>query len=691
MELVGNSLFLHTGDLVKAGMSPGYLKKCLTIGGASWKSVQDPKDKRRRLIEFESLNQRYKDLIQSHLGIDPYNHFKNLQRTKHSSKKAQLSLFLHDHVQADAWETQEIRSSGISAQEAYDLARSSAWLKLLTEAKAKRYGFSNKETMLKTALKEIAKEDLKGLRIEGLSTLRRKMKAWKDKGWRCLVHGNKGNAHAAKLDDQMKLVLRQFYSDSRKFPVSRISEWFGDLCQVKGWPVVGRQRINSYLNQPEVQNQCTRYRHGIEAWNNKYSPIINRYAPSYANDLWIMDGTSYELYYVDEKGKTGRLTAFFILDGASWKVLGVGIGKSETAQIVHDALRMAMNLTGSLPQQILADNSSAIKAGSNMEWYKQISRIVTFAKVGNARSKPIEAWWAHYQREILKMYHFHSGGNVKAKRLDTHMNEEAMEAWIKANPGALPSEAQLRRIILKDLCDWNELATKGRRAPNEIYAEGSPRHRPITLDMKIDLLWKWRKRGSKFIPHKYTSEGLGIGVKENRVLFTVPPMPPYKLSLQEEDKLKEEAAAFWRKHTGDAFRVKYDPDDPRTIALYLEDKFIAFAGPKWISHQAAVDFQKGDRMRLNRILDVQDRVRSMIEEDHVRDRESAEDIMKGAIPASRLDKEALRRSEAAYKQLENLGYVPEAVPHKSETPLKPKKRVDYLYIPKEGEGMEEYL
>ena len=582
MKITQGILYVEFSDLINLNISEKYLKHATTQQFPSWQSIKDPLDKRKRLIQYETLKSKYKKLIQKQYG-DPYQYLLIQNQRDQLNKEELTKETLPHHISPLADDVKHFQiNHSVSDNEAQQLARACAWLSFYlsvkTKDQAKSIGFESKEDLLQAILFHLNREKLKCLNIKNLRVLKRKISAFKSNGKDILISKKRGNNNAEKLTNIAKTILRRIYREHNAFPLTHVVYQYNLLAIQKNLSPISLSTGKAYLSQPAIQMICLKQRYGSDYYRNNLDIYMTRKKPTYPNDMWVMDGTPIELYYKDKKGLR-RIYGFMIVDCYSWNIVGYSIGETETEQLVFQALKNACIKTSSLPLQLQFDNSSAIKSNDMMEWYKMVSIFITPAAVGNARAKIIEPLMAHFNKQILKYYDNHSGGNITAKSQDSKVNKD----WIKAHPESMPNRSQTINQFKVAVEAWNNRAMSDGSSPAEKYKKESPRIRQLEFMDTINLFWKYRvdgKGNKKEI--KYTSGGLTLTINREKHIYMV----------YDADGLPDKE--FHLNYRGDKFQIKYDPEDMEMIFLYKNDRPIHMAQLIREAPMAIVDYKEGD-------------------------------------------------------------------------------------------------
>lgn len=73
MKLIDNILYIEYADFVEAGWKEDAIKKANFRNGPYWQMLADPTDKRKVLVQFETMRQKDKEKLIAHFG-NPYQH-----------------------------------------------------------------------------------------------------------------------------------------------------------------------------------------------------------------------------------------------------------------------------------------------------------------------------------------------------------------------------------------------------------------------------------------------------------------------------------------------------------------------------------------------------------------------------------------------------------------------------------------
>lgn len=633
MKQIGGTIYLSKEDICDAGIQKNTVNLAIRRGIPT---IRDQKDGRITLIAWTDLPAAWQKRFREKVG-DPktlvVSQSQAASKEALAARQSQLAALV---VVSQDDLVELAMDGGLDKATILDYARAAAWLRLLAEAKPKALGFSSKPDLYAAAAAELATENLSGLKATSAEYLRKKVTAWKRQGLQCVISGKFGNTNSLKLTPAAQALIRDLYSDERRFPISQVHEYYTKLAKEEGLPVVCEATVDNYLRQPKVQAECLKRRYSNTEFRDVYDPVIHRRRPTHSDDLWSLDGSAMELWYRDGNDLR-RLYWVFAVDAATWYIPGWAVGETENGHLVRQCVQMACRTGGKLPHQLQFDNGSAFKSAESMEWMQSLAKITPTA-VGNARSKVAEPWQSHFQRRVLKLFGNHSGGNITARSKTTHANRD----HIKATRHEFPDREGAIAQIAKAVTMWNNMAIAG-KVPAQEYAKESPRARVIPADLMASIFWIKRPKQVK-----YTNKGLIIEVAKERLIYEV-------------GGTVDQRAEWLANNIGRKFWVRTDPQDDSMIALYDDqDRLVTYAELLDDSRKvpmALVDFEEGDGENLADRMAVKKRLVEIVEERVEDTRIAAHAIHKGAIDHQRLHKDAWNASEEDLKRLEIIGAI----------------------------------
>lgn len=302
--------------------------------------------------------------------------------------------------------------------------------------------------------------------------------------------------------------------------------------------------------------------------------------PTMRDALWYGDGTKINLYYRDEDGKVRTTSVYEVIDAATEVFLGFCISDNEDYEAQYMAYRMAIQVSGHKPYEIVHDNQGGHKRLQNQKFFDKLCHVHRTTAPYNGASKTIESVFGRFQQQVLHKDWRFTGQNITAKKDSSRPNVE----FVEANKDKLYTYEELKAAYLKARTEWNEMAhpATGEQRMKMYEQSENPETPVVTASDMIDMFWVTCDRMSTF-----TSSGIEITVKGKKRVYEVmsePGVPDIE---------------WRRKHTYQKFVVKYDPYDFQSIRLYWKDKagelrFERVAEPYIVIHRAIQDQTEGE-------------------------------------------------------------------------------------------------
>jgi hypothetical protein len=289
---------------------------------------------------------------------------------------------------------------------------------------------------------------------------------------------------------------------------------------------------------------------------------------------------------------------------------------------VRDTLKLAVQGTMRLPRQLQSDRSASIIAQEFL--IKQLDLHSTQSRPYSPKSKVIEAVLGHFQDSVLRYFDNFAGLNITAKTLDSRPNPD----FLNEQRHDLPDWDELQRQFADAVKIWDELATKGRKSPNELYAKASSGNEVGVLSF-LDMFWEKRNR-----EYKYHQDGIHLEIDGTEHLYST------------------DDAKLYRRLILDKFEVAFDRDCLDYIYLYQAGKPVMWEGEPLmlrsteLMKMALHDQGEGDRTAINRKLKLKDGFKKAIEEEY----EEIDAEMAVKLGARYVFKEQLNGAESAVKQ-----------------------------------------
>ena len=417
---------------------------------------------------------------------------------------------------------------------------------------------------------------------KNLARLKEKMSGYKKGGYASLISGKVGNSNTLKITEeagQRLIALKR-----SRVPVltdSQIFAQFNQECESKGWkPLKSVRSLKTWLERADIEPLWHDAVYGEMSAHQKFDRRHKTQLPTMRDALWYGDGTKLNLYYRDEDGKVRTTSVYEVIDAATEVFLGFCISDTEDYEAQYMAYRMAIQVSGHKPYEIVHDNQGAHKKANSSGMLDKICHIHRTTATYNGASKTIESVFGRFQQQVLHKDWRFTGQNITAKKESSRPNME----FIEANKDKLYTYDELKAAYLKARTEWNEMAhpATGQQRIQMYQQSENPETPVVTTSDMIDMFWVTCDRMSTF-----TSSGIEITVKGKKRVYEVmsePGVPDIE---------------WRRKHTYQKFVVKYDPYDFGSIRLYWKDKagelrFERVAEPYMVIHRAIQEQTEGE-------------------------------------------------------------------------------------------------
>lgn len=417
---------------------------------------------------------------------------------------------------------------------------------------------------------------------KNLSRLKEKMSQFKKSGYEALISGKVGNKNTLKItEDASRRLIALKRSRVPVLTDSQIFAQFNQECEAKGWKQLKSVRsLKTWLESAAIEPLWHDAVYGEMSAHQKFDRRHKTQLPTMRDALWYGDGTKINLYYRDEDGKVRTTSVYEVIDAATEVFLGFCISDNEDYEAQYMAYRMAIQVSGHKPYEIVHDNQGGHKRLQNQKFFDKLCHVHRTTAPYNGASKTIESVFGRFQQQVLHKDWRFTGQNITAKKDSSRPNME----FVEANKDKLYTYDELKAAYLKARTEWNEMAhpATGEQRMKMYEQSENPETPVVTASDMIDMFWVTCDRMSTF-----TSSGIEITVKGKKRVYEVmsePGVPDIE---------------WRRKHTYQKFVVKYDPYDFQSIRLYWKDKagelrFERVAEPYIVIHRAIQDQTEGE-------------------------------------------------------------------------------------------------
>lgn len=415
-----------------------------------------------------------------------------------------------------------------------------------------------------------------------LKRLKEKMTQYRKGGYATLISGKVGNSNTLKITDdagQRLIALKR-----SRVPVltnSQIFAQFNQECESRGWkPLKSLRSMVTWLESAAIEPLWHDAVYGEMSAHQKFDRRHKTQLPTMRDALWYGDGTKINLYYRDDEGRVRTTSVYEVIDAATEVFLGFCISDNEDYEAQYMAYRMAVQVSGHKPYEIVHDNQGGHKKLQNQQFFDKLCHVHRTTAPYNGASKTIESVFGRFQQQVLHKDWRFTGQNITATKADSRPNME----FIEANKDKLYTYDELKAAYLKARTEWNEMAhpATGEQRMKMYEASENPETQAVTASDMVDMFWVTCDRMSTF-----TSSGIEITVKGKKRVYEVMSAPGVP------------DTEWRRKHTYQKFVVKYDPYDFQSIRLYWKDKagglrFERVAEPYIVIHRAIQEQTDGE-------------------------------------------------------------------------------------------------
>jgi hypothetical protein len=611
MPLYANNILSVTlKELAACGKSEGYIKRALA--GQRKGEVycwEHHKKGKQVFIHYHTLKPEYQILVKTVLcnGLEPEIYLKQQEEKKARASVEEITDQVTALVISFPFEIEELMNTHLyTPLECHQLARAAAWLRLINDFdvhKARKLGFASivdfRNEVVKRCLNEQNATPVPLIRFKkGVITnervLYRNAQEYKEQGIQCMIHAGVGNVNREMADTLVHAKMIELASMPVKYSWEDVSLMYNDWADTNGKPRMTTSSVKHYLNTPKVKKVWFYARHGKLAADNELQPLINRETPSFPDALWSIDGTSAQLYYLDQNGKIqSDLYIYFVTDACTSSIVGYSVAYAESAEMVENALRYAINTYEYKPYQLQYDNSSANVAFTIKKMMDNMTRVHFPCQAYLGRAKYVESIIGHFQQRVLRKRENFKGGNINTRSLNSKANPELL-AKFKAKKNEtpelqLPTLDELIQEISGAVNEWNSRGEKRDNYGHFVGESKISRYTSIQHEKRVKV--NYFDKISLFmveqrLPYTYGTNGIEIEIAGKPTHFIVP----------DSDGLGD--FIFANEHLGEKFTIKMDRENPELIALYKNAVYIETAYNKEKYAACVADLKKGEKATL---------------------------------------------------------------------------------------------
>ena len=390
------------------------------------------------------------------------------------------------------------------------------------------------------------------------------------------------NSNAAKvLTEEQLAIFKVLCANGNNLDNVEVARAYNEIATTCGWNTITSSAVKVLRQKYQLETAAGRLGKG-EFYNN-IAPQVSRRAPEYPLYMWSLDGWKAELAYqktTERNGKSvttyhNRLTLEVVLDPCTKYPIGYAIGEEECGELIKMALRNAIDHTAELfgqryrAHQVQSDNFAiSMMRGS----YEAVAVNVTPARVGNAKSKPIERYFGSLNKRYAKWCANWTGYGITSDKTK-QPNADIIALRKKDYPTFEELCKQLTAIIyIERELHREEYIARWQRMPED---------KKLPMPDEQYLLAFGEETG-----YKNALEGSGLNI---RLLGAKRQYDCFDVN--------------FRRYAHIRWNVKYDPKDTSRVLAVNDDGTLRFMlEEKYVQPMALVEQTEEDKRQLYRTL-----------------------------------------------------------------------------------------
>lgn len=635
MKIIDNILWIEYADFLLAGWKEDSIKKANLRNGQFWMMMNDPADKRKPLVQHDTLRTEHKKKLEEHFG-NVYDHIakepiRNMVKPDHKAEE----FYLQYRYDGDKF---------LPTEHVKKYTKAAAWLNMMVKLNEDKKIIKKQLNLTVESFWLHVTTLIKSENIDLPTTykrLRQKMAEYHEKSYTALIDWRFGNKLAAKVnDDVSESILLEMIAHPNQHDDFIIAKAYNTWAGKNEYKTIDPATVGVHRRKNYYQLQGAR--EGNAAWYNTYGKIIHRNRPTAPLLLIGSDDNDLDLYFKEErKGKTNlyfRFKLIVLMDAYNDYILGYAYGETVTTDLIKaaylDAVHHVKQLTGNwhLANQIQSDRWGM---ASLKDFYESLA-VYTPATAKVARAKYIEQAFGNTWHQMLKMYPNYAGTNITSQ---SRINRDNLELQKKDFPSVKDGIQYIEDFI-------NRL----RMLPDR--KTGTPKQQQwLTAFQNSELSQQHQISDARMLhlfgqehSHSHTITNGGIKVSFDGQPFTYD--IPDDLYLQ---------------NVGKKVKITYDPYDLSRV-LVSDGASLRFVAHEFEKMSSAIaDYKDGERGRLNNLL--------LQKKKHVESIAAKKDNRNSTLDRNAIDaqsmlqagvlvKEIKQNAELVYQQTRNGDYNP---------------------------------
>ena len=420
MKIIDGILYIEFSEAVEAGISYRTANR-LT-------SMRDPADRRRGLINYDSLKSKYQELIIRKYG-DPV-------LFAYGQQVYGSPLFVLTPADAEAVDG-FLLADGRRLPSPYIIRykRDARYLHFLANAgkdTARRLGFTG-TAQLNAAVRMLIAQDKHTSLPATAKRLNAALRAYRREGITAIIRRHLhrfGNQNRKKITGAVAEWLLATYSLMTKPTVPELYEQYQSIRKANHWPDLDETTIYKWLYRPENRRVWTLARDG-EA---EYARLFKHYLATdhsrlFPNAHWVIDGTKLDMIHVwnGTLGMAAKLKIDPVFDVYSEKIIGYSISHTESKADHFRALKMAAETAGVRPYLLTYDHQSGHLTAEMQRIYDLIVAEGGTHYPHRVRNHgPAEALFSQLQQKYISKWWFSDRQSPMSRRAQSRVNPDAV-------------------------------------------------------------------------------------------------------------------------------------------------------------------------------------------------------------------------------------------------------------------------
>lgn len=454
MKLIDNILYIEFADFISAGWKDAAVLNANFRNGAYWRMIRNPDDKRKPLVQYDTLRQAHKEKLIQHFG-NPYEFI---------AKEPIRQMLVFDAKAEAFYNAYRYDGKTLPLEHKVKYTTAASWLNLVSRLNADKR-LIKKELNLTLekfwiSVCDIIKAD--GIELpSSYNRLLAKIKEYQDSGYACLIDWRFGNKNTAKIGksadgfdtelyEKQTAIIRKAASLPQNFDAMQIANAVNTIFEKQGWPSISHATVYNII---KANNHLTLPgRRGKREWSSQIAMQHLRKRPEMPLHFLSLDGWTVELLYQDGNTYHNRLVAVIVIDTLNDYPIGYAIGDRENTDLIRQANRNAMTHIHELfgeyyqPFQLQSDNYGL----KNLTpFYRAMGHLHTPAAVGNAKAKPIEPYFNLLNKRYFQRFPNWSGFNTTSRK-ENQPNTEFLDKIKTTFPDKQGVIKQIEMVIAQD-------------------------------------------------------------------------------------------------------------------------------------------------------------------------------------------------------------------------------------------------